>query len=41
MFPRSNRPRSWELDKLLEMTIHAMAASEDEIRAEMTAEGLD
>ena len=31
----------WELDKLLEMTIHAMAASEDEIRAEMTAEGLD
>ena len=25
----------------LEMTIHAMAASEDEIRAEMTAEGLD
>ena len=31
----------WELDKLLEMTIHAMAASEDKIRAEMTAEGLD
>ena len=31
----------WELDKLLEMTIHAMAASEDEIRAELTAEGLD
>ena len=31
----------WELDKLLEMTIHAMAAAEDEIRAEMTAEGLD
>ena len=31
----------WELDKLLEMTIHAMAASEDESRAEMTAEGLD
>ena len=31
----------WELDKLLEMTILAMAASEDEIRAEMTAEGLD
>ena len=31
----------WELDKLLEMTLHAMAVSEDEIRAEMTAEGLD
>lgn len=31
----------WELNKLLEMTLHAMAASEDEIRAEMTAEGLD
>ena len=31
----------WELDKLLEMTLHAMAGSEDEIRAEMTAEGLD
>lgn len=31
----------WELDKLLEMTLHAMAASEDEIRAEMTAEVLD
>ena len=28
----------WELDKLLEMTIHAMAASEDTINAEIEAE---
>ena len=38
---RGAQQLGWELDKLLEMTIHAMAASEDEIRAEMTAEGLD
>ena len=29
----------WELDKLLEMTLQAMAASEDTINAEMAAEG--
>ena len=29
----------WELDKLLEMTLQAMAASEDKINAEMVAEG--
>ena len=28
----------WELDKLLEMTMQAMAASEDTINAEMEAE---
>ncbi len=28
----------WELDKLLEMTLQAMAASEDIINAEMEAE---
>ena len=38
---RGAQQLGWELDKLLEMTIHAMAASEDKIRAEMTAEGLD
>lgn len=29
----------WELDKLLDMTLQAMAASEDIINAEMAAEG--
>ena len=28
----------WEPDKLLEMTLYAMAASEDSINAEMEAE---
>jgi predicted hydrolase (HD superfamily) len=30
----------WELDKLLSMTLQAMAESEDAIRAEMEAEGI-
>ncbi len=30
----------WELDKLLDMTLQAMAASEDTIRAEMEAIGV-
>jgi predicted hydrolase (HD superfamily) len=30
----------WELDKLLTMTIQAMAATEDELNSEMEAEGL-
>ena len=29
----------WEQDKLLEMTLQAMAASEDTINAEMAAKG--
>jgi predicted hydrolase (HD superfamily) len=29
----------WELDKLLEMTLKAMAASEDTINAKMATEG--
>ena len=28
----------WELDKLLDMTLQAMAASEDTVQAEMEAE---
>ena len=38
---RGAQQLGWELEKLLTMTLQAMAASEDEIRAEMTAEGLD
>ena len=30
----------WELDKLLDMTLQAMAASEDTIQAEMEAIGV-
>ena len=35
---RGAQQLGWELQKLLEMTLQAMAASEDEIHAEMEAE---
>ena len=35
---RGAKQLGWELDKLLEMTLKAMAASEDTINAEMAAE---
>ena len=38
MIERGADQLGWELDKLLEMTLHAMAASEDTINAEMEAE---
>ena len=37
MIARGAKQLGWELDKLLEMTLQAMAASEDEICAEMNA----
>ena len=38
MIERGADQLGWELDKLLEMTLQAMAASEDIIDAEMEAE---
>ena len=38
MIERGADQLGWELDKLLEMTLQAMAASEDTINAEMEAE---
>ena len=38
MIERGAAQLGWELDKLLEMTLQAMAANEDVINAEMEAE---